>query len=208
MPYRTTCPWCKRLLDVPDGCEDAPLLCPGCQKEVVHPARQDGIQVAPVGVTETKPPPPQPPLAPQLPLAPTSPACRECGVSMERGWVACPYCGNRRDAEWRERGEKGPDPATILLAFVGAFGLFGLILVLLTAPASWEYKVGWLAVAFAFGGPVVGIAVVVPGKDGFRPSPGRVFVRALAALGGLLSIGLGLWILAVSVCLAAWNYRF
>jgi hypothetical protein len=202
MPYRITCPWCKRLLDVPDGCEDAPLLCPGCQKEVVHPARQDGIQVAPVAVTETKPP------SPQLPLAPTSSACRECGVSLEVGWVACPYCGNRQDAGWRSHEDKGPDPATILLAFVGAFGLLGLTLLLLTVSASWEYKVVWVLAAVMIGGPIVGIAFIMPREGERRPSPGRVALRALAAVGAFLSLCLSFWVMVVGMCMAAWNSRF
>jgi hypothetical protein len=142
MPYQTHCPSCKRLLDVPDGCEETPLVCPGCQGEVVHPVRQSAaIQAAPVAVTEKKPPAELPP---REPLASSGVgACRVCGEFLEKGWIACPYCGNPR-AGSRSPENSAPAPATIVLAIVGLLGVLAVIvgLVLDRSPVGSKFAVG------------------------------------------------------------------
>jgi hypothetical protein len=215
MPYRTTCPFCKRLLDVPDGCEDAPLVCPGCQKEVVHPARQaSGIQVAPVAVTGEKP---TLPTSAPVPLPPT-PAdeneCTGCGELLSRDWFACPFCGRPRRGPSpladgpRRPADNGPDPATILLAIVGAFGLLALLIVLFGAGLP-PVETGVSLFLVIIVGLVSAAAASLPSqRSPSPPSAGRIFVRVLAVYGGFMAIGMGCWVLVFSVCLAAMNPRY
>jgi hypothetical protein len=208
MPYRTTCPFCKRLLDVPDGCEDAPLVCPGCQKEVVHPARQGAcIQTAPVAITEQKPTPPEPPPTP-APSRPDRDTCAGCGEPLERTWFACPFCGRPRGDALRRPTDKGPDPGTVLLAIVGAFGLLALVIILLGAglpPVETGFS---LFLVMVVGLVSAGAASLPSQRSPTPPSAGRILVRVLAVYGAFMAIGAGCWILVLSVCVTAMNPRF
>jgi hypothetical protein len=102
----------------------------------------------------------------------------------------------------------GPDPATTLLAVVGAFGLLALLIVLFGAGLP-PVETGFSLFLVMIVGLVSAAAASLPSqRSPSPPSTPRILIRVLAVFGGFMAIGLGCWVLVFSVCLAAMNPRY
>jgi hypothetical protein len=192
MPWQTTCPTCKRLLDVPDGFEDRPLICPGCRSKVAHPGRQTAIQAATGNITVQKPSSSQ-----IASIARTCPSCGERLLDQQRD---CLGCGRSCEEALRPLKRLEVGCGAIALAMAGLCGLF-LALIGLLAAGSMQ---GWL-LALMFMTLLTPIAMAIASNELPHYAPTQMkaatlFVRTLAVFGFLFVFVASIGILFFAIC--------